>query len=187
MVRRTTLYSAALPMLLALAALGQDHGKPGDKMQMPEMPKPTKEHDWLKPFVGSWDVTVSCTAMGTSKGTETDRMWGDFWLVTDFDGDFMGQPFKGHGRMTYDPLKKKYVTSWSDSMTPALMVMEGTTDASGKKLTMTGMCANMENKVVEHTLVKEIKSADEMVMWMYETSKGQKDPTSMKLEYKRKR
>lgn len=193
---RTAILSLSLPTLLVVgtAFALQDKGKPaeagapqGDELGK-EMPKPTKEHAWLQTRVGTWDATVHCPMMGEpSKATETNKAFGDFWVVSEFNGNFMGSPFKGMSLSTYDPIKQKYVSSWCDTMTPSLFVMEGTMDAAGKKLTSTGKGPNMEGKIVEFTNVLEVKSPDETVFTMYETSKGASDPSAMKIEYKRKK
>jgi hypothetical protein len=161
-------------------------GKPTEA-GMP-MPKPTKEHEWLKSRIGTWAATVSCPMMGApTQGTETTKAFGDFCTIADFKGEMMGQAFTGLSLMTYDPIKKKYVSTWCDSMTPAIAVFEGTMDASGKKLTSTGKAANMEGVVVDWTNVLEVKGPDEAVFTMYETSKGPDDESAMRIDYKRQR
>src|SRR5688572_12571209 len=99
----------------------------------------------------------------------------------------MGQPFKGMSLSGYDPLKQKYITTWCDTMSPTLMVMEGTMDASGKKLTSTGKGPNMMGQVVEHTNVLEITGPDTATFTRYETQKGADSPDTMKIEYKRRK
>lgn len=194
----TTLLTAVPALTLALVAGvafglqdGGAHaqGKPAEAgMSMDDlMPKPTKEHQWLKSRIGTWDCTMTCQMMGPSKGVETTKAFGDFTITSEFKGDMMGQPFTGMSFMTYDPIKKKYVSTWCDTMMPAIFVSEGTMDATGKKLTSTGKGANMEGTIVDHTLVLEIKSDDEAVFTMYETTKGPDDPSAMRIDYKRRK
>jgi uncharacterized protein DUF1579 len=201
MSTRTAYLSISIPTLLALGALVSQGGekpqggekkeppKPtqgkGGEMAMPEAPKPTKEHEWLKGLAGTWDLTVQCMGK-VEKATETARMFGDFWLMSEVDGTHMGKPFKGHGMLTFDPDKKKFVGTWCESMNPSLMVSEGTSDASGKTLTMEGECKNMEGKVVRIRSVKEIAGPDAMTLTMFEKDKGPTDPNAMKIEYKRR-
>src|SRR5262249_28295744 len=72
----------------------------------------------------------------TSKGTETNTVLrGGLWLVSEFKGEFGGMPFEGRGQFGYDPLKKKYIGSWIDSMSPSLSILEGTYDAKTKTMT----------------------------------------------------
>ena len=188
----------SVPALLVLAGAsvalqgmgetGQGTAKEaGAKADEMHMYTPTKEHEWLQSRVGTWDCTVNCPMMGEpTKATETTKAFGDFWVISSFEGNFMGAPFQGKSLMTFDPMKKKYVSTWCDTMTPVLFVMEGTMDAAGKKLTSTGQGPNMEGQMVSYTNVVELKSDDHVVFTMYETSKGAQDPSTMTIEYKRR-
>ena len=161
-------------------------GKPTEA-SMP-MPKPTQEHAWLKPRIGTWEATVSCPMMGEpTKATETARAFGDFSVVADFQGQMMGQDFTGLSVMTYDPVRKKYVSTWCDTLYPGIAVFEGTVDASGKKLTSTGKAPNMEGALVDFTSVLEVQGPDAATFTMYETSKGASDASAMHIDYKRKK
>ena len=88
--------------------------------QEAHLPKPGPEFDVLKADVGTWDVEIKTWAgpgdPTVSKGTETNRMLGDFWLVVDFQGNMMGMDFTGHGVYGYDVQKKHYIGTWIDSM-----------------------------------------------------------------------
>ncbi len=49
----------------------------------PQMPKPTKEHEWLQQLVGEWDSDVEIAGepgapLQKLKGTESGRMMGGF-------------------------------------------------------------------------------------------------------------
>ena len=72
-----------------------------------------------------------------SKGVEVGTLGcGGLCLITDFKGEMMpGQPFHGHGTATYDPAKKKYVGSWTDSMSRGLALTEATYDPATKTAT----------------------------------------------------
>lgn len=107
----------------------------------PQPPTPGPEHEILKMDAGTWDaaVEVSVPGMGTmtSKGTEVNALGcGGLCLITDFTGDLMpGMSFAGHGVATWDPRKKKYVVSWTDSMSTGLAVGESTWDPAAKRMT----------------------------------------------------
>ncbi|WP_428940521.1 DUF1579 domain-containing protein [Fontivita pretiosa] len=104
---------------------------------------PGKEHEGLKPMAGTFDVELSfIPAPGApaqvSKGTEKNEMvLGGRFLEGRFRGEMMGQPFEGIGYTGYDNLKKKYVSTWMDSMGTMILVQEGTADATGKVITFT--------------------------------------------------
>jgi len=127
----TPLITLALGGLLVGATLlAQDAGM--------AMPRPGAEHALLKTHVGTWDAAFKMN-MGPQtvedKATMTYRMLGDFWLVGDYAGHFMGGPFSGHELTTYDPATKEFVTCWVDSMSPTMIVNKGTWDAATKTMT----------------------------------------------------
>jgi hypothetical protein len=153
--------SLAALLLTAFVAFGADQ---------PEMPQPTKEHEWLKKFAGEWN-TVTEIYMEPGKppmkatGTETAKMLGGFWVVGENKGEMMGAPFTGMMTFGYDPQKKKYVGTWVDSNTSMLWQYLGTVDGSGRILTLEteGFCP-MEGKVCQFRDTIEFKSDDQRVM-----------------------
>ena len=160
---------------------------------MPDMPKPQKEHEFLKQFVGTWDSTMkfrmaSDQAWTETKGSDSYVMLGGFWLVCETKGDMMGQPFRGLGTTGYDPYKKKYVSSWVDSMGPCLSVGEGTVDAGGKIMTTTVSATDCETgKPCTFRIVQELKDKDTCTFSFFMTGKDGKEFEGMKGESKRKK
>lgn len=124
--------------------------------------EPTKEHEVLKEDVGTWDAEVTFTIPGSepmkSKGVETNRMVGGLWLVSDFDGEFAGSKFTGHGIVGYDSTKKKYVGSWVDNMGTSITTMEGEYDADKKTMTIVSEvvepASGMKMKQTQKTVYK---------------------------------
>ena len=118
-----------------------------------DLPKPGPEHKILAQEEGPWDASVKAFMGGpdappaVSKGTEVNTlMTGGFWLVSKFNGDFGGLPFEGRGQFGYDSIKKKYVGTWVDSMSPTLSVLEGTYDAKTKTMTYVGDGVDVTSK-----------------------------------------
>jgi hypothetical protein len=104
--------------------------------------EPTKEHQLLKQFDGEWDYKASCTMPGKQAmegtGVETVRYgFGGYWLTIEDRGSMMNKEFTGTGLVGYDPLTRKYVAVWADSMTPFLGRAEGTAESDGKRFTFT--------------------------------------------------
>lgn len=83
----------------------------------------------LRENVGKWDMEMNHYMCGPeptqAKGVETVSMFGDFWLVADVESEVMGQPFRGHCVTGYDMVRKKYVSTWVDTMAPYGMFFEG--------------------------------------------------------------
>jgi hypothetical protein len=149
-----------------------------------ETPKPGKEHEMLKKHEGTWDTVMKMGGQ-ESKGTATYKMeLGGFWLTSTFEGEVFGQKFMGKGTDGYCPVKKKYVSVWTDSMSPSPMVMEGSYDADKKTMTMTGDAPNMEGKLVKHKTVTQYADADNFTMSMYE---GDAKEPMFTVTYKRKK
>jgi hypothetical protein len=159
----------------------------------PAMPQPTKEHEWLKKFVGEWNIETE-VYMEEGKpplkmtGSESARMLGGFWVVGENKGEAMGMPFTGIMTFGYDPEKKKYVGTWVDSQTSTLWHYLGTVDASGKILTLEteGMCP-IEGKVCQFKDTVEFKSDDHRVMTGTKMGKDGKWETKMIVTAKRKK
>jgi Protein of unknown function (DUF1579) len=110
-----------------------------------EPPKPTEEHKILAADEGTWDATVKSYVNGptaepsVSKGTEVNEvMVGGLWVLSRFDGEVGGTKFQGRGQFGFDPLKKKYVGTWVDSMTATISLLEGSYDAKTRTMTYVG-------------------------------------------------
>jgi Protein of unknown function (DUF1579) len=120
-------------------------GGPASAQEPPPTPQPSPEHKILSADVGIWDATIK-TYMGgpdseplVSKGVETNEaMLGGMWVLSRFEGSFGPAKFEGRGQFGYDPVKKKYVGTWIDSMSPSLSTLEGTYDAKSKTITYVG-------------------------------------------------
>ncbi len=157
-----------------------------------EMPKPGKEHELLRQLAGDWDATAKfwmdpAKDPMESKGVETAKLaHGGFWFTFEYKGDVMGGPFTGQGVPGYDPLKKKYVGTWIDSMVPMLFVSEGEADKDGKVWTMiTEVVDHETRKPVKEKWVSEIKDKDTKVMTFWRT--GEKDVKTGEITYKRRK
>lgn len=156
----------------------------------------TAEHERLTLDVGSWDATVRCYMQGpgaepmVSHATEiVTLMPGGLWALSDFEGQFGDAPFHGHGQAGYDTLKKKYVGTWIDSMSPSLMTMEGDYDPKTKTLTMYGKGIDPRSgKPYEAKMTTEHKDKDSRVFTMFRKSDGSKGEfvKAMEISYARR-
>jgi hypothetical protein len=159
--------------------------------EMP-MPKPGPEHNLFEMDAGTWDASVEMwEAPGTppmvSKGTETNTIGcGGLCLISDFKGDIAGTPFHGHGTSAWDPAKKKYVGTWTDSMSAGISLGESTYDAATKTATGWMEGPDMTGKVIKSKAVVEYKDANTRVFTMYTTGPDGKEVASMKISYTRK-
>lgn len=137
---------------------------------MPEMPEPSTQHDWLKQLEGEWVtegeiMMVPGQAPMTSTGTESVRLVGGFWAISEYKTEFQGEPFTGILTLGYNVEKGKYIGTWIDSMTDYLWTYEGEVDESGKKLTLRSEAPNPEEpgKMLKFRESIEFRSPDHKV------------------------
>src|SRR5258705_7803884 len=134
-----------------------------------KMPMPQKEHEWLKQLAGEWDLEISVQEPGKDvmkmKGTESVKLLGGFWSVSESKGTMMDMPFIGMMTLGYDAKEKKYVATWVDSMSDYLWKYQGSVDASGKVLSLEAMgpCPMQGGKMTKFTEVIQIKDKDHRV------------------------
>jgi hypothetical protein len=135
------IFSFALPAFVA----GQQMSKAEQEMMEKQMKYAmvTKNHDFLKKYVGTWDVeTKGWMSPGTDpmmgKGTMKNALIFDGrYVKCEFEG-MMGQPFKGLEIIGYDLFQNKYTTFWIDTMSTSFFLTSGTLDPTGMILTETG-------------------------------------------------
>jgi hypothetical protein len=152
-----------------------------------EMPGPGPEHEALKRHEGEWIATVK-SPEGDSKGTMTSKVeCGGLWLASDFRAEFGGMPFHGRGFDGYDPVKKKYVSVWVDSMSTRPMLLEGTMDAAKKTLTMIGEGPGPDGKPVKYKNVTHFPDADHQTFTMHMVDADGKETKMFTIEYVRKK
>ncbi len=161
--------------------------------EMP-VPKPGPEHAVLTQDAGTWDAVIELTtAPGTpaitSKGVEVNTVGcGGLCLITDFKGEIMpGVAFLGHGTTAYDSVSKKYVGSWSDSMSTGLAISEGTFDPATKKITGTMSARDMTGAMAKSRTVSESPDADHRVMTMFTPMPDGKEMQTMRISYTRRK
>jgi hypothetical protein len=179
-LRRLSL-AACAALGLAGAAVAQD---------MP-MPKPGPEHKIFEMDAGTWDATVETFMPGappmTSKGTETNTIGcGGLCLISDLKSVMGGAPFHGHGTSAYDAAKKKYVGTWTDSMSAGISVGESTYDPATKTATGWMEGPDMTGKMVKSKAVGQYKDANTRVFTMYTVGPDAKEVPSMKITYTKK-
>ena len=87
---KSKLLASAVLTLLTVAGLCR-----ADDPPIPPMPQPATEHAWLKNLVGDWDSECEIFMEPgkppvKAKSTESARMLGGFWVLTDGKGEIMG-------------------------------------------------------------------------------------------------
>ena len=161
--------------------------------QMPPMPKPGPEHALLKMDEGTWDAVIEFqpgpgAAPVKSKGVEVNTIGcGGLCLIVDFKGEAMGAPFMGHGVTTWDPAKKKYVGSWTDSMSVGLFIGESTHDPATKTWSGWMEGPDMTGKIVRSRSAGEMPDPNTRIFTMYGPGPDGKEAQIMKITYTRRK
>lgn len=149
-----------------------------------DMPKPGPEHKLLKELEGNWDTTMKAGGK-ESKGTLTYKMdLGGLWLTGALESELFGMKFTGKSLDTFNPVSKKYISLWVDSMSTAPVIMAGTFDKEKKLLTMAGEGPGMDGKPTKYKSVTKMPDADtvDMTMWI-----GDGKEPMFNIIYKRKK
>ena len=184
-----------VPAVVILAALLAAPSGAGDKKKagpvFPEV-KLGPEHKVLGTLVGVFDAKVKMYLDPTkpaneSTGVMTRKMIiGGNYLQESFEGKFFGKKFTGLGIVGFDAVKKKYVTTWCDSMSTSITLFHGSYDPDKKTLTNVGEDYSPDGKKMKARDVLKILSADEQVFDMYRQPEGEKAEFKvMEIRYKR--
>lgn len=152
----------------------------------------SEAHAVLEQDIGVWDAEMKMWMSPEggepmpAKGVETNElMVGGMWVLSEFEGNFAGQDFTGKGQFGYDPTNKKYVGTWIDSMSPHMMKMEGTYDASSKTMTFFAESINPQSgQLIKAKLETKYTSDNERIMTMYMGIPGSDDEYYKHMECK---
>lgn len=134
--------------------------------------KPTAEHAFLAETEGEWNVTMASQG-GELAGTASYKMaHNGIWLTSKMDMKMPDGPFSGTGLDSYDPIKKKFVAIWVDSMSATPVILEGDRSSDGKKITMTGKGPAPDGTSAAYKTETEYVSKDKHIfkMWMGTTT-----------------
>jgi Protein of unknown function (DUF1579) len=158
------------------------------------MPQPTKEHEWLKQFLGEWEYDVEVFMAPDQpgmkhKGAESFHAIGGFWVVGEGKSEMAGTSYSHVLTLGYDSGKKKYIGTWIDSMTGYLWKYEGSVDNAGKILTLEseGPSPMIPDKTCKFKDVTEFKDKDHRVFSSSMLGDDGKWVTFVKVDSRRKK
>jgi hypothetical protein len=149
---------------------------------------PTKDHEVLKKMAGQWECEIKSTmAPGAptseSKGMMISRveMEGRY-LYGSYRGDMHGMKFTGLALWGFNNGSKKYECTWIDSVSTGQFRTEGTLDAAGKVLTLTGTYVDpMSGKSKNVRQVYEFTEDGKYTSKFYETGPDGKEFLGMEM------
>lgn len=156
-----------------------------------DMMKPHKVHEMMLKSVGEWTGTVTWDQPGgppgESKATEVVKALGQFHTVVDFETEFMGMPYQGHGVTSFDPETGEVMNTWSDNMSPTIQIMKGTCDVAKGITEVKWMAPPMPGvkELVHHRQVT-VHKGDEYVSTFY-MGEGDDEMENMKITMTKKK
>ncbi len=153
---------------------------------------PGEPHKQLASLAGSWTTKTKewmepgKPPMESTGSAEMRMLLEGRFLQQEFTGDMMGQPYSGIGVSAYDNLRKKYVSTWMDTMGTGVFVMEGTASADGKTITLRGRHDEPGGGHMTHRAVWKIVDSNTQTFDMYGTHDKGKEMKMMEITYTRK-
>jgi Protein of unknown function (DUF1579) len=150
--------------------------------------KPDKEHEWLQKLVGEWtydnvdSVTPPAAADGSdkdlqpppSKGSETGRSLGGYWVICEGEGVMEGtgstSPPKTIMTLGYNPATKRFTGTWIGSMMTHLWTYDGELDTAKNILTLSSEGPAMSGEAGAMDMYRDViefKSDDHRVTTAY--------------------
>jgi len=192
-----TLTSLCLVLTVSVAmAKDKKPGKQMDPQEMMEVYKqlgtPGEPHKQFASLAGNWTTTTKewmepgKPAMESTGVVEMTMLLDGRFLQQELTGNMMGQPYTGIGISGYDNLRKRYVSTWIDSMSTGIFTMEGTASADGKTITLTGHHAEAGGGQMTHRAIWKLVDSNTQTFDMYGTHKGGKEMKMMEITYTRK-
>ncbi|MFQ5501179.1 MAG: DUF6370 family protein [Phycisphaerae bacterium] len=204
--------SVALVLLGAAVAGAQDyqHGKKvdkaktDDKAKKPAMPEMNEEmmawmkagalnenHKRLNGMIGHWKTTVKTWMHGPGEPMMSTGKCENTWILknhyvlTQYEGSFMGGTFEGAGITGYDNIRKQYFSNWIDSMSTSMMIEYGTFDEATNTFTYTGEFKSPTGNTMNSRSVIKIVNDDKSIFTMYHGEDAKNLLKVMEITYER--
>ena len=133
-----------------------------------EMPKPAKEHEWLRRLAGEWTINGEMK-MGEhehkSTGTQTVRDFG-MWSVGEMTGQMPGtdQTSRSIISLGYDLTKKKFVGSFISDVMDFMWIYEGSLKGDVLTLDCRGPSFKGDGTMADYQDIVEIKNDNEYTL-----------------------
>ncbi len=182
-----------VPMAMAKDKKAEKQMDPQAMMEAyTKLATPGEQHKQLASLAGSW-TTKTKEWMEPGKpptesagSVEMKTVLDGRFLQQEFTGEMMGHPYSGMGITGYDNLRKRYVSTWIDTMGTGVFVMEGTAGAGGKTITLKGQHAELGGGHMSHRAVWKIVDSNTQIFDMYGSHDGGKETKMMEITYTRK-
>ena len=153
---------------------------------------PGAPHKLLASMAGSWTTRTKSwmgpdsPPMESTGACEQKMLLGGRFLQQEFAGDMMGSPFSGIGFNGDDNHTGKYVSTWMDTMSTAILYFVGTAGADGKTITQTARYNDAVQGPMQFRSVTRMVDDNAMYFELHSTGKSGKEEKMMEMTYTRK-
>ncbi|MBA3756853.1 MAG: DUF1579 domain-containing protein [Nitrosomonas sp.] len=184
-------------ILISVATADDKHvHKPIDPQEMMEiyakLATPGEPHKLFATLTGSW-TTKTKEWMDPQKpfvestgSVDIKMLLGGRFLQQEVTGSMHGKPYSAIWTIAYDNLLKQYVSTWINTMSTQIFIMEGTASTDGKVITFTGQHAEIGGGHMTHRAIWKIEDSNNREFVMYGTYHGGKEMKMLETTYKRK-
>ena len=198
---KTFTFASCLVLVMLVGGLGAgawaQEMSAEDKAMMEAMEKaakPGEPHKKLEALAGTWDAQSKfwmdpSAPPQESKGTSKNKMlYNGRYLQQRFQGQMMGQTFRGMGVWGYDNVRKKFVASWLDNSSTGISYSEGEWDADKNAIVFHSERIDpMTSKPVQEKMVIGIVSEDKHVFEVFMIDDDGNEQKSMEIVYTKKK
>jgi len=191
------MFSAAAVCATALLAgtfvIAEDKAAP-PKMDEAAMQKawmdyatPGEQHKSMATRAGTWEATIEDFSSGqamVSKGTLKRTMIFDGkYMQEDFESNFMGMPFKGHGMLGFDNNSQEFFYFWIDNMGTGYSRSSG--KPNGNKTEMIGEMTSPFGMVKTRIMIDIVDDNTDTMEMFSDMGMGGEEKRFMKITYTR--
>ena len=193
-MRFKTMVLSCVGLMMAASFAIADEQKMDMQAMMEKFEKqgtPGEPHKRLASMEGSWNTKTKSwmepnkPPMETAGTCEQKMILGGRFLKQKCSGDMMGKTFEGVGLTGYDNQTKKYTSTWMDSMSTTLHVMEGTS-GDDNTITQEGQYTCPIRGEMKLRSVTKVVDQNTNIFEMYGTDKSGQEMKMMEITYTRK-
>ena len=195
MKKSTTALLAVLVAACVAAPIRAADPQPSDAemtAKMMEMGKPNENHQLLASLAGDWTneikmwmapgqppivSTGTCTRKPVLGGRFFRAEYRSTMQMPGPDGKMQSMPFTGASLEGYDNAKKKFVSTWADSMGTGIMLSEGTYDPATKTFHYTAEMEPMPGMKIKVRQLIQVIDKNHHRFEFYENRGGQEVKT----------
>lgn len=127
--------------------------------------KPSGEED-LNKYVGTWDITAVIRVSEDAEpieitGVAEKELVGGRWIVSRFEADYFGVPFKGQDVYGYDENTDQWTAVWVDSFSDYAVRHAGAISADGELIMLGQNKDAVSGEWISEKRLDEWKNVDE--------------------------